>query len=404
MEDMTVAATPPETPLDRIRRAGSLAWAVVGLAAVVLVLGLVAWWLRVIWPPLIIAGAIVFLLNPVVTRLQHRHIHRALGTALAYLGFFLIVGAVALVVFPLGADQAEELSDEWPALRADVESWINDRAAENDLIPSVAEIESELGADDGSIQQRLDQLLDIGIRIFHLALVLVLAPIIAFYLLIDLPRLRTVAESLVPERSKREVMHVAHRLNRAIGGFFRGQLMVAIIVGLMVSVGLAVIDLPFWLIVGMVAGLFNVIPLIGPWVGAIPGIVIALTTRDVGTALWVVAIMAGAQQIDNHFISPLVMRRAVRLHPAVVMLALLAGGSLGGFFGLLLAVPAAATLKIVLGHLWRTHVLGEPFEEVVAAGEAEDSAPGIGFVLDVAQLDADTDPAPPQEAPSRARR
>ena len=233
-----------------------------------------------------------------------------------------------------------------------------------------------------------------------------LAPIIAFYLLIDLPRLRTVAESLVPERSKREVMHVARRLNRAIGGFFRGQLMVAIIVGLMVSVGLAVIDLPFWLIIGMVAGLFNVIPLIGPWVGAIPAIVIALTTRDVSTALWVVAIMAGAQQIDNHFISPMVMRRAVRLHPAAVMLALLAGGSLGGFLGLLLAVPAAAALKIVFGHLWRTHVLGEPFEEVVAFEEAEDSAPGIGFVLDVAQLDADTDPEPgaPQEAPSRARR
>ena len=408
MEDGTVVGTPPEKPLDRIRRAGSLAWAVVGLAAVVLVLGLVAWWVRVIWPPLIIACAIVFLLNPAVTVLQHRHIHRALGTALAYLGFFAAVGAICLVVFPLGADQADELSEEWPALRADVESWINDRAAEHDLRPSVAEIESELGADDGSIEQRLGQLLDIGIRLFHLALVLVLAPIIAFYLLIDLPRLRTVAESLGPERSKAEVMHVAHRLNRAIGGFFRGQLMVAIIVGLMVSVGLAVIDLPFWLIIGMVAGLFNVIPLIGPWVGAVPGIVVALTTRDVSTALWVVAIMAGAQQIDNHFISPLVMRRAVRLHPAAVMLALLAGGSLGGFLGLLLAVPAAATLKIVLGHLWRTHVLGEPFEDVVAAGEAEDSAPGIGFVLDVAQLDADTDPddgpPSPQEAPSRARR
>ena len=170
-----------------------------------------------------------------------------------------------------------------------------------------------------------------------------------------------------------------------------------------------------WLIVGMVAGLFNIIPLIGPWVGAVPGIVIALTTRDVSTALWVVAIMAGAQQIDNHFISPMVMRRAVRLHPAAVMLALLAGGTLGGFFGLLLAVPAAATLKIVLGHLWRTHVLGEPFEEVVKAGEETDAAPGVGFVLDLAEAGRTGDPAPPQDAgagsqgrgrpdPSRARR
>jgi predicted PurR-regulated permease PerM len=143
----------------------------------------------------------------------------------------------------------------------------------------------------------------------------------------------------------------------------------------MVSIGLAILDLPFWLIVGFIAGLFNMIPLIGPWVGAVPGIIIALTTRDFGTAVWVAAIMATAQQIDNHFISPLVMQRTVRLHPAVVMLALLAGGTLGGFFGLLLAVPVTAVLKIIASHLWRTYVLGEPIDEVEAAWEAEDAAP-----------------------------
>ena len=77
----------------------------------------------------------------------------------------------------------------------------------------------------------------------------------------------------------------------------------------------------------MIAGVFNMVPLIGPWVGAVPGVAIALTTRDFGTALWVVAIMTIAQQIDNHFISPLVMQRTTSLHPAVVMLALLAGGT-----------------------------------------------------------------------------
>ena len=82
--------------------------------------------------------------------------------------------------------------------------------------------------------------------------------------------------------------------------------------------------------------------------------------------------MAIVQQIDNHFISPIVMQRAVKLHPAVVMLALLAGGTLAGFFGLLLAVPAAATLKIVCGHVWRHFVLGEPLDEIEARWEAED--------------------------------
>jgi hypothetical protein len=175
---------------------------------------------------------------------------------------------------------------------------------------------------------------------------------------------------------------VASRLNRAIGGFFRGQLVVAVIVGTLVSIGLAIIDLPFWLIIGMIAGLFNMIPLIGPYIGGIPGVIVALTTGDLTTAILVVVIMVAAQQIDNHFITPYVMQRAVKLHPVLVILALLAGGTLFGFFGLLLAVPAMAAVKILVSHLWRTHVLGEPIEEIVAEQAAAD-ARGEGFISDV---------------------
>lgn len=167
----------------------------------------------------------------------------------------------------------------------------------------------------------------------------------------------------------------------------------------MASIGMLLIGLPFWLIVGMVAGLFNMIPLIGPWVGAVPGIAIALTTGG-GThqAIAVAVVMAIVQQIDNHFISPVVMQRAVKLHPAVVMLALLAGGTLAGFLGLLLAVPTAAVLKILVGHAWRHFVLDEPLDEIEARWEAEADHPVHGgFVepvgVDVADV-ADGDEAP----------
>ena len=108
----------------------------------------------------------------------------------------------------------------------------------------------------------------------------------------------------------------------------------------MASVGLWIIGLPLWLVVGMIAGLFNMIPLIGPWVGAIPGHRggPGHRRRQAGRRGGVVMIVV--QQIDNHLITPTVMRRAVQLHPAAVMMALLAWGTIGGFFGLLLAVPA----------------------------------------------------------------
>jgi len=362
---------------ERIRRAGQVAWALVGLAALVAIVGLVGWELRIIWPPLVLAGAIVFVLHPVVTALHARGIPRVLGTGLTYLGIALGLVLVGLLVTPLVSHQSDQLSEEWPHIRRDVERSIDDWAERSEnwviKIPTVKEIEDELDSrGEKSIADRITQVRDVGSRVFHIALIFFLGPVIAFYLLVDLPRLRRVTESLLPPASKDEIVHVGRRLNRAIGGFFRGQLLVALIVGTMVSIGLAILGLPFWLLVGMVAGLFNIIPLIGPWVGAVPGVIIALTTRDVGTALWVAGIMAGAQQVDNHFISPLVMQRAVKLHPAAVLLALLAGGSLGGFFGLLLAVPTAAVVKILAGHLWRTYVLGEPYEEAVAEEEADE--------------------------------
>lgn len=352
--------------IERIRHAGSFAWAVVGLALMVAIAAFVVWQVRVIFPPLILACAIVFLLNPIVTRLQRNHIPRAAGAAIAYLGVAGVVGLASVIIVPLASDQVDELSDEWAHIEDDAKRWIDDRAEDSEnwiiQLPTYAEIEDEFDNDDQTLGEQIRQVRRIGARIFHVLLIVLLAPIIAFYLLVDLPHTRRVVESLIPEGSRVEVEAVARRLNRAMGGFFRGQLAVALIVGVLCSIGLAIIGLKFWFLVGMIAGLFNLIPLIGPWIGGIPGVAIALTTGSPLQALGVVAIMAGVQQVDNHFITPQVMQRAVRLHPAAVILALVAGGFLGGFFGLLLAVPVAATLKIIASHLWRVHVLGEPID------------------------------------------
>ena len=368
---------------DGLRRAGQLSWAVVGIAALLAVLGLVAWTFRVVFPPLVLAGAIVFVLNPVVTRLHRRGIPRALGAALSYA---IVLGAVVglgVLLTPLASDQARELSDEWPEIKARAERWIDDRAVDSKGTFwefDAEELKDSFSAGDLTLEEQLDRARDIGLQVFHVLLILFLGPIVAFYLLVDLPHIKQATESLIPEGARPEVMHLGRRLNRAIGGFFRGQLFVAFIVGVMCSVGLLVIGLRFWFLVGMIAGLFNVVPLIGPWIGGIPGVVIALTTGSPLQALGVVIVMVGAQQVDNHFITPQVMHRAVQLHPAAVILALLAGGTLGGFFGLLLAVPVAAVLKILVGHVWRVHVLGEPL--AVEAAE-EEAADGPGPVEDV---------------------
>ena len=382
-----------------------MSWAAVGVAALLAVAGLVLWTVRVIFPPLVLAGAIVFLLNPIVTGLQRRGVPRAAGAGIAYLGVIGIMVLGGALVYPIAADQARELGDDWPDIEAKAENWIDDAAETSQgtfFEFARSDLEDAFGNDDATFRQQLDQARDLGLKIFHVLLILLLAPIIAFYLLVDAPRVREVMQSLVPKGARAEVDHVAHRLNRAIGGFFRGQLVVATIVGVMCSVGLLIIGLRFWFLVGMIAGLFNIVPLIGPWVGGVPGLIIALTTGTPLQAVGVVVVMVTAQQIDNHFITPQVMQRVVQLHPAAVILALLAGGSLGGFFGLLLAVPVTAVLKIICGHVWRVHILNEPFDKAV---KEEHAAEGSGLVEDVVDMRAPTpsDPSPQQPHEDAAR-
>jgi len=383
---------------ERLRRAGQVSWSVVGVVLLLAVVALAVWTVRVVLPPLILAGTIVFLLNPVVSFLQRRHIPRAAGAGLTYLAVIGIVVLAGFLVVPLAGDQARDLSREWPVIKANAENWVDARAEESKgkfWEFDRKELGNALSSNQLSVRQQIDRAFKFGAAVFNVLLILVLAPIIAFYLLVDLPHVRKVFESLIPPAAKDEVMHVARRLNRAVGGFFRGQLMIAAIVGVMCSIGLAAIGLKFWFLVGMIAGFFNIIPLIGPWVGGLPGVVIALTTGSPLQALGVVVVMVGVQQIDNHFITPQVMHRVVQLHPAVVVLALVAGGHLWGFLGLLFAVPLTATLKIILGHLWRVHVLGQAATD--APGIADDDGTGpetVDHVLEDGKGDEERVTAP----------
>ena len=142
-----------------------------------------------------------------------------------------------------------------------------------------------------------------------------------------------------------------------------GQLLVAIIVGAASSLGMWLIDLPFWLLIGIIAGFLNLIPFMGPVVGGALAVLVALLNGSVTQAIWAVLIMIAIQQVDNHVITPLVQRTRVNLSPLVIVLALIIGGTVAGLLGVLVAVPMTAAVRIIVGHLWRTRVLGETWGE-----------------------------------------
>lgn len=425
-----------ETASDRIMRIGRVAWAIVGILAATGAIVWIFWHFAPILPPLIIAGALVFLLNPIVSFLHRRGLPRLVGTGVAYLGVLLGLVLIILLVSPMITHQVDELSKSWEChdtpdetdseadgatptttaarrstvttsptrasdeatttdasssdgstsdddsdicLRSELESKADEWLAKSPLDLTVQDIIDEAQSTDVSVGDQIATAREIGSRVVDVLLILVLAPIFAFYFLIDLPRLRQISLDLLPSPMDRDIVYMARHIGSAVGGFFRGQLFVALVVGIMSSIGLWLIGLDLWLVVGMIAGLFNMIPLIGPWIGGIPGLAIALTTGTPVQAALVVVVMVVVQQLDNHIISPYVMHRTVHLHPVAVMVALLLGGTLAGFFGLLIAVPATATAKIIGGHLWRRVVLGQDpvWDEEKAEIEKKDAEEGV---------------------------
>ncbi|MEA3502993.1 MAG: AI-2E family transporter, partial [Actinomycetota bacterium] len=285
------------------------------------------------------------------------------GAAIAFLGLLAALVAIGLLVIPSIADQARGFATEFPVVYdrfIDQVVTLGDRFG---LDPSLWSYEQVLEyLNDPENQDTIlsivfDRLGTLTTGVFEFILVFLLGPVVAFYVLIDLPNVQRRLVEMVPERNRAEVAYVGRRLNSAVGGFLRGQLVVAIIVGAMLSIGYLIIDLPFWLLIGLIGGVLNIVPFLGPWVGGILGVAVALTTADFSTAVWAVVVAVVVQQIDNNFVSPSVLRATVRLHPAVTLLVLVLAGAIAGFWGIVIAVPLTAALKIVSGYWWRTRIL-----------------------------------------------
>jgi predicted PurR-regulated permease PerM len=372
-----VTSPPPHLHAgERLRRIGVSAWAIIGIVIVTAIVGWILLKIRVIFPPLVLALLIIYLLNPPITRLARRGLARPLAAVLVFLLSIGILVGVGIGLFPFVSSQVEQFADDWPQFRTELVQTVEDTAGQIErrlgfevnpapVLCLLGETDVS-GADCDRITRQLreavtgqaDRITEIGISVLEGILVFVLSPLLALYLLIDLPQLQRDLLNLFPESHRAEAADLGSKMGRAVGGFFRGQLAVAFLVGVLSALGFWIIGLPFWLIIGGIAGFFNLIPFAGPIIGGALGFFVGTISEGVGLGIQAAIVEVIVQQIDNHLISPIVMRRAVQLHPATVVLALLAGATLAGFWGVLLAVPSVAVAKILLGHLWATRILG----------------------------------------------
>lgn len=365
-------------PSDRLKRIALIIWALVGAAALGWVFLIVAEAIRVIWLPIAFAAGIVFLLDPLVKMFERLRMPRLVGAILSLLIMTAVIVAVGALVWPAIREQGIELIQQLPDLYVNVVEWARDVAA-NVFGINIDEFLSQQAIEewlrDPANQETIQNLLfgfgaGAGMVLRGVAetiAVIALAPVLAIYILMDLHRFQGQALELTPPNHRPEVAYVGGEVGTAMGSFVRGQLLVAFVVGVASSFGMWVIGLPFWLLIGIIAGFLNLIPFLGPVVGGALAALVALLNGDVWMAVWAVVIMVVIQQIDNHLITPVVQRARVNLSPLSIVLALIIGGTLAGLLGVLVAIPVTAAIRIVVGHLWRTRILGQSWEEASEA-------------------------------------
>ena len=188
---------------------------------------------------------------------------------------------------------------------------------------------------------------------------IIITPIITFYYLKDKDNILKAITGNLPKNALSKIKELGRDIDKVLGGFIKGQITVAAFVGILTGIGCFFIGVPYALTIGLVAGITNIIPYFGPWLGGILPVVLAFMERPL-MALWVVILILVIQQIESAFLSPQIMSHSVGLHPLLVMFSVLFFGSMFGILGMIIGVPLMGVLKILLGYVkelrWKTTI------------------------------------------------
>jgi len=318
---------------------------------------------------LLLAGFLVaFLLGPLVDRLEGRGLPRLLAVLLLYLTILgTLAGGALLLIGPLTA-QVRGLAITLPTLLSTegaAQGQIDHFFQQLGLPLSVAGLRDQLAGNLTSAgSSLLGGTLAALTSLVGLVTDLFLVLAITFYLLLDGRGMHTWALRLLPAAMRERWFFIEATLNRVLGGYIRGQIVVALTVGIAAGIGSALLGVPYPLVIGLLAFLFEFIPMVGPVLGMIPAVILALF-QPLPLVVWVIVYFIVLQQVESNVIVPRVSGQAVGLHPLGVLLALLAGVELGGLGGALLAVPLAGILYVVFLALYsdatgQTRLLGSP--------------------------------------------
>ncbi|CAM3981641.1 AI-2E family transporter [Cohnella lubricantis] len=307
--------------------------------------------LKSVSAPFFVAMIIAYVLNPVVGLLHGRKVPRTAAVLLIYAVFICSCVVIFVNVTPMVVGQVQELNEHVPEMTMKAQSLVH-HFNHNEMLPesvrsginrSVAGIEKQISERVAAFMHNIGAV----VNVFFLAMIV---PFLAFYMLKDMDVFERAIFKYVPRARRQGVVRLLKDIDEALGSYIRGQLLVSVCVGVSAYIGYLLIGMPYPLLMALFVALFDIIPYLGPFLGALPAMVMALTISW-KMALLVAVVNTLCQFLESNIISPQVVGRSMHLHPMTIIFVLLVGGELAGIVGLLLAVPVYAALKVIAQHV-----------------------------------------------------
>jgi predicted PurR-regulated permease PerM len=333
----------------------------------ILLSGWLLYLLAPVLTPFVASGLLAYMGDPLADRLQKLKLPRTLAVVVVFLATFLLIGLLVLLVGPLIKTQISALFAALPDIARQVEQvwlptllgWVNVEPGDD---VGVGAFLARYGDMAGSWSGKI--LLGVGKSGGALAtavLSLFLIPILTFYILRDWDSFMAHLSALIPDGQRETVHELARETDNVLSAFLRGQVLVMLALAIIYTLGLSLVGLKFAIAIGVVAGLVSFVPYLGFVFGiGLAGLTVALEPNPFWNLAGVVATFTIAQVIEGSLLTPKLVGDRIGLHPVLVIFAVAAGGQLFGFFGILLALPAAAVLSVLIRFAYHRYLKEHP--------------------------------------------
>lgn len=334
------------------------------LLASAVIAGWVVYLLSPILTPFVVSALLAYLGDPLVDRLERRGLKRTPSVAVVFSVLFLLLTLLLLLLVPRLEAQISQLLARLPGyltwLREHVvpylETVLPGEVATFDLDTLQKALGRHWREAGGLLAGAWSSVSGSGLALLAWMANLVLIPVITFYLLRDWDHLVAGVDALLPRRSAPVIGRLARESDEVLGAFLRGQLLVMFALGVIYTTGLWLIGLDLALLIGMLAGVVSFVPYLGLIVGIlVAGLASVLQSQGIGDLPWVALVFIVGQLLEGMVLTPRLVGERIGLHPVAVIFAVMAGGQLYGFFGILLALPVAAVAMVLLRHLLHSY-------------------------------------------------